>query len=122
MSTNLLTACLQHRWSGNLRELENFVKRFLVLGEEQVMMTDFSGIRVSPASEIDNSLHTSAGGLKKLLSTVKGEVEARVIKAFLQRNHWKRKKTAAELKISYKALLYKMRQHDIIAPPIEASC
>ena len=36
--------------------------------------------------------------------------EAKVIAAVLQRNHWRRKKTAAELKISYKALLYKLKQ------------
>jgi two-component system, NtrC family, response regulator AtoC len=65
---------------------------------------------------------TPAEGLKKMLSNVKGEAEARVIVAALQENQWRRKKTAAELKISYKALLYKMRQYGIVAPPCEPMC
>jgi DNA-binding NtrC family response regulator len=67
----------------------------------------------------DNS---AAGGLKKMVSNLKGEAEAEVIAAVLQRNHWKRKQTAAELKISYKALLYKIRQYGIVEPRSEMAC
>jgi DNA-binding NtrC family response regulator len=49
-------------------------------------------------------------------------VEAEVITAVLLRNQWKRKQTAAELKISYKALLYKIRQYGIVEPPAEMLC
>jgi DNA-binding NtrC family response regulator len=122
MSPELLAACMQHDWPGNLRELENFVKRYLVLGDNLVMMAELSH-NPAPAMvpELDPGLCTPTGGLKKLLSNVKGEAEAKVIRAVLQRNDWRRKKTAAELKISYKALLYKMRQHDIVAPQAEVA-
>jgi two-component system, NtrC family, response regulator AtoC len=117
MSKELLAACMQYDWPGNLRELDNFVKRFQVLGDERVMMEEL--MRSCPVPlplTPDTEITTPDEGLKKLLSNVKGVAEAKVIAAVLQRNDWRRKRTAAELKISYKALLYKMRQHGILAP------
>jgi two-component system response regulator AtoC len=124
VSDNLLAICRQYSWPGNLRELESFVKRLLVIGDDQVMMDELASSGVppltSPAS--GDAMSVPIGGLKKMLNSVKGDAEARVIAAALQENQWKRKKTAAELKISYKALLYKMRQYGIIAPSCEPSC
>jgi two-component system, NtrC family, response regulator AtoC len=117
MSKELIAACMQYHWPGNLRELDSFVKRFLVLGDEQVMMQELAQCRALPVPPaVDANIPTPDGGLKKLLSNLKGDAEAKVIASVLQRNHWRRKKTAAELKISYKALLYKMRQHGIVGP------
>jgi len=122
MSKELLAACMQYPWPGNLRELDNFVKRFLVLGDEQVMMEELVRSRTVPLPlGVDTEITTPDEGLKKLLSNLKGAAEAKVIAAVLQRNHWRRKRTAAELKISYKALLYKMRQHGIVGPGPEAA-
>jgi transcriptional regulator with PAS, ATPase and Fis domain len=122
MPASLLSACMQYDWPGNLRELENFIKRYLVLGDDQAMIAELMRDRAPSATPIRAvDIGASAGGLKKMLSNVKGEAEARVISAALQKNQWKRKKTAAELKISYKALLYKMRQHDLTAPQSEMS-
>lgn len=124
LTDRLLSVCMQYPWPGNLRELEGFVKRFLVLGDEQAMMSELSGGTMSSVAPTagGGTISTPAGGLKKMLSSVKGEAEAKVIAAALQENQWKRKRTAAELKISYKALLYKMRQHGIVAPPSEPMC
>jgi transcriptional regulator with PAS, ATPase and Fis domain len=120
MPGSLLDCCMQYHWPGNLRELENFVKRFLVLGDEEVMMAEFShNHAASLVPMADGDIGAPAGGLKKMLSDVKAEAEAKVISAVLRRNKWKRKQTANELRISYKALLYKMRQHDIVAPRAE---
>jgi DNA-binding NtrC family response regulator len=122
-SPELMGVCMRHPWPGNLRELENFVKRYLVLGDEQAMLAELSRDSVPTVTSMDASrVGNPAGGLKKLVSSVKGEVEAEVITAVLLRNQWKRKQTAAELKISYKALLYKIRQYGIVEPPAEMLC
>jgi DNA-binding NtrC family response regulator len=114
---------MRYPWPGNLRELENFCKRFLVLGDEHAMAAELAQGRGASLAMVDNAIGTSTvGGLKKMVSNLKGEAEAEVIATVLQRNHWKRKQTAAELKISYKALLYKIRQYGIIEPHSEMAC
>jgi DNA-binding NtrC family response regulator len=114
---------MRYPWPGNLRELENFCKRFLVLGDENAMTAELAQSRGVSLTLVGNARNDSPDcGLKKMVSNLKGEAEAEVIATVLQRNHWKRKQTAAELKISYKALLYKIRQYGIIEPQNEVAC
>ena len=123
MSSELLATCMRYPWPGNLRELENFCKRFLVLGDENAMTAELAQSRGVSLTLVGNARNDSPDcGLKKMVSNLKGEAEAEVIATVLQRNHWKRKQTAAELKISYKALLYKIRQYGIIEPQNEVAC
>ena len=123
MSNQLLATCMRYPWPGNLRELENFCKRFLVLGDEQAMTAELAQDRGASLALGGNARDNNvAAGLKKMVSNLKGEAEAEVIATVLQRNHWKRKQTAAELKISYKALLYKIRQYGIVEPRSEMAC
>jgi DNA-binding NtrC family response regulator len=56
---------------------------------------------------------SSESGLKGLVRNVKDEAEIEAISKALEQTNWNRKKAAAMLKISYKALLYKIRQYDI---------
>lgn len=115
MSGQLLRACMEHDWPGNLRELESFVKRFLVLGDEQHALGDLRNARGnrSVAAPPTNSNVNSSGGLKQLAQSAKGEAEAEAIEDVLNRKNWNRKHAAAELQISYKALLYKIRQYGL---------
>ncbi len=116
-SPELLQACAIYPWPGNLRELGNFVKRYLVLGDEKLAInelkprTDSSGaefdaVAVRPGSE-------PAGGLKSLARNAKDGAEAEAIAKALDETNWNRKQAAALLQISYKALLYKIRQYGI---------
>jgi DNA-binding NtrC family response regulator len=115
MSSELLATCMRYPWPGNLRELENFCKRLLVLGDEHAMAAELAQSHGPSLTLVGSARNDSpVEGLKKMVSNLKGEAEAEVIATVLQRNHWKRKQTAAELKISYKALLYKIRQYGIV--------
>ena len=60
-----------------------------------------------------SSRATEAGGLKSLARTAKDEAEAQAITQALEQTNWNRKQAAAILQISYKALLYKIRQYGI---------
>lgn len=116
LGPELLKACQEYHWPGNLRELNNFIKRYLVLGDEKLAVTelhpktDGSGAHFDPAphAPADNS-----GGLKSLARNAKDEAEAEAIKQALDQTNWNRKQAAALLQISYKALLYKIRQYGI---------
>jgi two-component system response regulator AtoC len=117
LSPELLTACANYPWPGNLRELNNFVKRYLVLGDEKLAInelqprTDGSGAHFEPA--VRNNGSEPAGGLKSLARSAKDEAEAEAIAKALDETNWNRKQAAALLQISYKALLYKIRQYGI---------
>ncbi|HEY6769517.1 MAG TPA: sigma-54 dependent transcriptional regulator [Candidatus Sulfotelmatobacter sp.] len=114
LSPALLQACHDHNWPGNLRELNNFLKRYLILGDESLAIAE-----LQPKNDGSGGLHgdsgknSDAGGLKSLARTAKDEAEAQAITQALEQTNWNRKQAAAVLQISYKALLYKIRQYGI---------
>ncbi len=118
LTSKLLEACERYHWPGNLRELGNFVKRFLILGDEDLAIAD-----LTPAKEERAKAATAGapadgpGGLKSLVRNLKDEAEMEAIARALDQTNWNRKKAAALLKISYKALLYKIRQYDLQRMP-----
>src|SRR5436309_6306356 len=117
LTPDLLQACQNHPWPGNLRELGNFVKRYLVLGDEKLAIhelqprTDSSGAQFEP-TPLRNTQEPT-GGLKGLARSAKDEAEAEAIAKALDETNWNRKQAEALLQISYKALLYKIRQYGI---------
>jgi two-component system, NtrC family, response regulator AtoC len=118
LSGPLMEACIAHSWPGNLRELSNFIKRYLVLGDETLAASE---LRPRPdggsGSHADGRSAAAAaengGGLKSLSRNAKDEAEAEAIARALEETNWNRKQAAALLQISYKALLYKIRQYGI---------
>jgi DNA-binding NtrC family response regulator len=120
LSTSLMEACLKHSWPGNLRELSNFIKRYLVLGDEALAASELqprpdggAGMHADIPGRIAAASADSAGGLKSLSRNAKDEAEAEAIARALEETNWNRKQAAALLQISYKALLYKIRQYGI---------
>jgi two-component system response regulator AtoC len=113
----LLQACMNHSWPGNLRELNNFVKRYLVLGDEKLAInelqprSDSSGAQFEPVATRNGG--DPAGGLKSVARSAKDEAEAEAIAKALDETNWNRKQAAVLLQISYKALLYKIRQYGL---------
>jgi two-component system response regulator AtoC len=112
-SPKLMNALTEHTWQGNLRELENVVNRYLVLGDERAILDE-----LSPSNGHQNGFSPSAEGpdgtgLKALVRGLKGDAEATAIARVLEGTGWNRKAAASDLQISYKALLYKIKQYDL---------
>jgi DNA-binding NtrC family response regulator len=113
LSRNLLDALTRYSWPGNSRELEHVINRFLILGDEMAILADlspFSNLHTEASSSQDQM---KGAGLKQLVRSLKGDAEAAAIERILEANGWNRKAAANELQISYKALLYKIKQYDL---------
>jgi DNA-binding NtrC family response regulator len=116
LSPALLEACQAHSWPGNLRELNNFLKRYLILGDESLAAAE---LQPRPDGNGGSARGDSAksgdagGGLKSLARNAKDEAEGEAIRQALEQTNWNRKRAAELLQISYKALLYKIRQYGI---------
>jgi len=103
-----MTALQKYHWPGNIRELENLIKRYVILGNEDVISGDLVAREqeyFNPDINLDGPI-----SVKKLTKQATRELERKVILKVLQANHWNRKRTASALRISYRALLYKIRR------------
>jgi transcriptional regulator with PAS, ATPase and Fis domain len=98
----------KHSWPGNIRELENLMERYVILGSEDAISTelvDWERSHEVRESQVDGQIH-----LKKVTRQAVHDLERKIIMSVLEANRWNRKRTAAALKISYRALLYKIRR------------
>jgi transcriptional regulator with PAS, ATPase and Fis domain len=98
---------IAYHWPGNVRELENLVKRYVILGNEEVISADLA----PRTPDFFNSEIPIDGqiSLKKVTRQAVRELERKIILKVLQNHHWNRKQAARTLSISYRALLYKIR-------------
>ena len=102
---------MRYSWPGNLRELENFVKRYVIMEDDESSfreLLEIASTRQRPVSGAEPQ--TKEQGLKALVRSLKAEAEMEAIADALEKTNWSRKEAARKLGISYKALLYKMRQ------------
>ena len=114
-SKHLLEAALRYPWPGNLRELENFVKRYVILEDDEGSfreLLEMTGQQQRTAPRED-AAPPKEQGLKALVRGLKDEAEMEAIADALEKTNWCRKDAAKMLGISYKALLYKMRQFNL---------
>jgi two-component system, NtrC family, response regulator AtoC len=120
-SPALLKACMEAPWPGNVRELNNFVKRFLVMGDESIAIEELTATQHAAARAASASISgvlspAGTSGLKSMVRDLKDVAEMEAITRALIQCGWNRKRAAAALKISYKAMLYKVRQYNIQPP------
>src|ERR1700677_4505917 len=116
LSPALMQALSRHSWPGNLRELENTIKRFLVLADEEAIINELIPWQPTASSTAASDESVGSGGLKFLVRNLKGGAESAAIAQTLEGTGWNRKAAASDLQISYKALLYKIKQYSLTPP------
>jgi two-component system response regulator AtoC len=107
LSQPMITQLQRYHWPGNIRELENLMRRYAILGAEEAITTELLPRKqelFDDDIQIDGPI-----SLKKMTRQAVLELERKVILKVLQANHWNRKRAARALSISYRALLYKIR-------------
>lgn len=117
ISSRLMQALKAYDWPGNIRQLENLVKRYVILGSEEEVARDLFAAPASPTSTYEPEIPTDGPiSLKKITQQAVVEIERKVILKTLQTHHWNRKRAARALNISYRSLLYKIRDAGLSAP------
>ncbi|HET9406825.1 MAG TPA: sigma 54-interacting transcriptional regulator [Candidatus Sulfotelmatobacter sp.] len=106
LSAETLQLFHDYSWPGNLKELEDAVKALVALGDESIAM---GGLR-SLLRRSDNGGNGARVSLKQAARAASREAERELILRVLTRTRWNRRRAAQELQISYKALLYKLKQ------------
>jgi two-component system, NtrC family, response regulator AtoC len=100
-----------HEWPGNIRELENFARKITLFGQTQSAIEELRSIPEIPSRLLAEVPYSS---LKAAARTASRQAEKELIRNALERTHWNRKKAAQQLNISYKSLLYKIKQTGLI--------
>lgn len=113
-SKRMMNAFETYHWPGNIRQLENLIKRFLILGQEEAVLSGMLS-REESSDEVELEIPSKPVSLKELTRQAVRTLEKRVILNMLEANHWNRRVVSRALGISYAALLYKMRQAGVPA-------
>ena len=106
LSHDMVSFMLDYEWPGNFRELETAAKTLVAIGDESITI---AALRASATKSKANG----DGGqlsLKEASRAASLQAERELISEVLASTGWNRKQAARELRISYKALLYKIRQ------------
>jgi len=106
LSPQALQNLQEYSWPGNIRELENTVKRIVALGSNSAVwdLGPLVATKTPPGENVEKL------SLKQTARAASRQAEKELILKVLSRTHWNRKRAAQQLQISYKALLYKLRQ------------
>ena len=112
---SMMRALMAHHWSGNIRELQNVIQRYLVLGNEEEIVSELRGTgkedkTTSETGEGEKAFISPQPSLKQVHKDAARKVEAKIILKALEMTHYNRKKAAQLLNISYKSLLYKIKE------------
>jgi polysaccharide biosynthesis/export protein len=107
---------MAYDWLRYIRQMENLVRKMVVLGNAQSAVDESRTSRpnpaLSPASNCDSSLNLAAKAASK-------SAERELILHALERTRWNRKRAARDLQISYKSLLYKIKQIGVSSGKLE---
>jgi two-component system response regulator AtoC len=115
LSREMMRTMERYSWPGNIRELENMVRNYVLIGSEEALISEMvpaSQARLTTEIDLANPI-----SLKEITRAATQDLEREIILRVLQANGWNRSKTAKWLQISYRSLLYKLQEFHIESLP-----
>ena len=120
LTKSTLSVFHSYHWPGNVRELENIIKKIVVLENQESALRDIGMLSSTAIEDGSTTCQPQRFSLKKVGKLAAQEAEKQLILDTLLQTRWNRKKAADLLDISYKALLYKIKQSGISKRRISA--
>src|SRR5262245_19847721 len=136
LPAELIDAFMRYEWPGNVRQLENTIRRHLILPELDMELPTITGISATPPEAPKRALAAATGfggtlpgativqfpgpkdsvSLKKVASMAAERAERELVVHVLQQTNWNRRQAARRLNICYRALLNKLKKWQIDRP------
>jgi two-component system response regulator AtoC len=114
LSGRMLQRLLMHDWRGNVRELENVMRRYVVMNSEEAIVNE---LRIAPGAVSPRAEGCGRVSLRAQTEAAVRPFERERVLRVLEANEWNRRKAARALDISYRALFYKMRKLGVASQP-----
>jgi two-component system, NtrC family, response regulator AtoC len=111
LSREIVRMMQRYSWPGNIRQLENLVRGFVLMGDEEALAAEL--VAPAPAAIVPEIDLASPVSLKEITKAATKGLERKIILKVLQANGWSRRKTAKWLNISYRSLLYKLQESEV---------
>jgi transcriptional regulator with PAS, ATPase and Fis domain len=113
----VIDAFVRHNWPGNVRQLENAIRRYLIMPDLDMVVSELG----SPAPQ--SVIPPTATGLllKEKSAQAADQVEKEMVLRMLDQTNWNRKRAAQQLGICYKSLLNKLKKWEVRQPPVKES-
>ena len=117
LAPETLARLMEHPWSGNVRELENAIRRMVVLTEgEQAFAASLARPRNGQAPAAPAPTAAVTEGLREIARRAARAAERQALVEVLDRVHWNRAEASRILKVSYKTLLNKIAECELTPP------
>ena len=113
LSRDIVRLMKRYSWPGNIRQLENLIRSYVLIGSEEALIADL--VPDTPASVIPEIDLANPVSLKEITRATTRELEREIVLKVLEANGQSRVKTAKWLKISYRSLLYKLQESGVKA-------
>ena len=118
LSSALIHQLQRYHWPGNIRQLENLMKRYVVLGVEDAFRSELTE-KIQPSYTVPQIPAEGSVSLPDASREVRRAFERELILRALEANQWNRRRAALALNISYRALLYKLKESQCEIPATE---
>lgn len=109
LSRGMIAAFQRYGWPGNVRELENCMRRFVVLGNEKGLIEEMKVQKPEPM-DIRDFVYDGSMSLKAMSR----QLETKIILEALKAHRWNRKSAAKALNISYRGMIYKLKDAGVV--------
>lgn len=113
LSRETMNLMHRHHWPGNIRQLENMIRSYVLIGNEEDLAAEL--VPSTPAGIIPDIDLANPVSLKEITKAATHELEREIIMKVLRANDWSRRRTAKWLNISYRSLLYKLQESNVSA-------